>query len=623
MSKSQHKIPQETGRALIETKVATLPSAPGVYRMLDGDGNALYVGKAKNLKARVRSYTRPTGHNNRILRMIDATRDMEFIRTETETDALLLEANLIKKMKPRYNVLLRDDKSFPYILLADDHDVPQLYKHRGARKRPGAYFGPFASAGAVNRTLNTLQRAFLLRSCSDSVYDNRARPCLLYQIKRCSAPCTGEISPADYAELVEEARDFLSGKSRQVQDALLEKMQAASAATDFEAAAAARDRIRALTYVQQESGINPGDISEADVIAIEKQGGQSCVQVFFFRAGQNLGNKAYFPRHERDQAEPEILEAFIGQFYENRPVPREIFVNHKLADAMLIGEALSTRMGHNVKLHKPQRGDKMRLMRHAEQNAKEALARQVSESASQRKLLNGVAEAFGLDSAPERIEVFDNSHLQGTNQLGGMIVAGPDGFMKNQYRKFNIKDETTQPGDDYAMMREVFTRRYGRLAREENRSSAAWPDLVLVDGGRGQLNIAHEVMVELGLEDVPLVGMAKGPDRDTGRERFFMQGRSDFMMPPNSPVLYYLQRLRDEAHRFAIGSHRARRTADIRKNPLDGIDGIGASRKRALLHHFGSGRAVGRASLSELEKVEGISAKMAQRIYNHFNSNGS
>ncbi|CAI8214619.1 MAG: UvrABC system protein C [Alphaproteobacteria bacterium] len=623
MSKSQHKMPQETGRALIETKVATLPSAPGVYRMLDGDGNALYVGKAKNLKARVRSYTRPTGHNNRILRMIDATRDMEFIRTETETDALLLEANLIKKMKPRYNVLLRDDKSFPYILLADDHDVPQLYKHRGARKRPGAYFGPFASAGAVNRTLNTLQRAFLLRSCSDSVYDSRARPCLLYQIKRCSAPCTGEISLADYAELVEEARDFLSGKSRQVQDALLEKMQAASAATDFEAAAAARDRIRALTYVQQESGINPGDISEADVIAIEKQGGQSCVQVFFFRAGQNLGNKAYFPRHERDQAEPEILEAFIGQFYENRPVPREIFVNHKLAGAMLIGEALSTRMGHNVKLHKPQRGDKMRLMRHAEQNAKEALARQVSESASQRKLLNGVAEAFGLDSAPERIEVFDNSHLQGTNQLGGMIVAGPDGFMKNQYRKFNIKDETTQPGDDYAMMREVFTRRYGRLAREENRGSAAWPDLVLVDGGRGQLNIAHEVMVELGLEDVPLVGIAKGPDRDAGRERFFMQGRSDFMMPPNSPVLYYLQRLRDEAHRFAIGSHRARRSADIRKNPLDGIDGIGASRKRALLHHFGSGRAVGRASLSELEKVEGISAKMAQRIYNHFNSNES
>ena len=623
MSEDLQNPAQETGRALIEAKVATLPSAPGVYRMLDGDGNALYVGKAKNLKARVRSYARPSGHNNRILRMIDATQDMEFIRTETETDALLLEANLIKKMKPRYNVLLRDDKSFPYILLAEDHDVPQLYKHRGARKRPGAYFGPFASAGAVNRTLNTLQRAFLLRSCSDSVYDSRSRPCLLYQIKRCSAPCTGEISVTDYAELVEEARGFLNGKSRQVQDALLKKMQAASEATDFEAAAAARDRIRALTYVQQDSGINPGDIAEADIIAIEKQGGQSCVQVFFFRAGQNLGNKAFFPRHERDQAEPEILEAFIGQFYENRPVPREIFVNQKLADAALIGEALSTRMGHNVKIRKPQRGDKMNLMRHAEQNAREALARQVSESASQRKLLKGVAEAFGLESAPERIEVFDNSHLHGTNQLGGMIVAGPDGFIKNQYRKFNIKDENTQPGDDYAMMREVFTRRYGRLAREENRGSAEWPDLVLVDGGRGQLNIAHEVLVELGLGDVPLVGIAKGPDRDAGRERFFMQGKSDFMMPPNSPVLYYLQRLRDEAHRFAVEGHRARRNANIRKNPLDGIDGIGALRKRALLYHFGSGRAVGRASLSELEKVEGISAKMAQRIYNHFNSDES
>ena len=623
MSEKQDKPTQQTGRALIETKVATLPSAPGVYRMLDAEGNALYVGKAKNLKARVRSYARPTGHNNRILRMIDATRDMEFIRTETETDALLLEANLIKKMKPRYNVLLRDDKSFPYILLAEDHHVAQLYKHRGTRKRPGAYFGPFASAGAVNRTLNTLQRAFLLRSCSDSVYDSRTRPCLLYQIKRCSAPCTGEISTDGYGELVEEARDFLSGKSRQVQDALLKKMQAASEAMDFEAAAAARDRIRALTYVQQESGINPGDINEADVIAVEKQGGQSCVQVFFFRAGQNLGNRAYFPRHERDQNASEILEAFIGQFYENRPVPREIFVSHKCPGAALIGEALSTRMGHNVKLHKPQRGDKMSLMRHAQQNAKEALARHVSESASQRKLLSGGAEAFGLDSAPERIEVFDNSHLQGTNQLGGMIVAGPDGFLKNQYRKFNIKDETTAPGDDYAMMREVFTRRYGRLAREENRGSAAWPDLVLVDGGRGQLNIAREVMVELGLEDVPLVGIAKGPDRDAGRERFFMSEQADFMMPPNSPVLYYLQRLRDEAHRFAIGGHRARRSADIRKNPLDGIDGIGASRKRALLHHFGSGRAVGRASLSELEKVEGISAKMAQRIYNHFNATES
>ena len=611
------------GRALIEAKVATLPAAPGVYRMLDAEGNALYVGKAKNLKNRVRSYARPTGHNNRILRMIEATRQMEFIRTETETDALLLEANLIKKMRPRYNVLLRDDKSFPYILLAEDHAVPQLYKHRGARKRKGAYFGPFASAGAVNRTLNTLQRAFLLRSCSDSVYESRTRPCLLYQIKRCAAPCTGEISAEGYAELVDEAREFLTGNSRRVQDALLAKMQAASDDLDFEAAAAARDRIRALTYVQQESGVNPLDIAEADVVAVVQQGGQSCVQVFFFRAGQNLGNKAYFPRHDKEQSEAEILEAFIGQFYEGRPVPREIFVNHSLPGAALIGEALSTRMGRNIRIHKPQRGDKTALVRHAEQNAREALGRHVAESASQRKLLLGVAETFGLEAPPERIEVFDNSHLQGTNQLGGMIVAGPEGFMKTQYRKFNIKDETTQPGDDYAMMREVFTRRYGRLARDENRDSLAWPDLVLVDGGKGQLGVAHEVMQELGLEDIPLVGVAKGPERDAGRERFFMTDKPDFMLPPNSPVLYYLQRLRDEAHRFAIGGHRAKRKADIRKNPLDGIDGIGGHRKKALLHHFGSARAVGRASLADLEKVEGISAKMAQRIYSHFNSDES
>ena len=608
------------GRALIEAKVATLPSAPGVYRMLDAEGNALYVGKAKNLKNRVGSYARPTGHNNRILRMIDATRAMEFIRTETETDALLLEANLIKKLRPRFNVLLRDDKSFPYILLADDHEVPQLYKHRGPRKRPGAYFGPFASAGAVNRTLNTLQRAFLLRSCSDSVYESRTRPCLLYQIKRCAAPCTGEISNADYSELVEEARDFLSGNSRKVQDALLEKMQSASEMLDFEAAAAARDRIRALTYVQQESGINPLDIAEADVVAVAKEGGQSCVQVFFFRAGQNLGNKAYFPRHEKDQSEAEILEAFIGQFYEGRPVPRDIFVNHSLPAAVLIGEALSTRMGRNVKIHKPQRGDKTQLIRHAEQNAREALARHVAESASQRKLLRGVAEAFDLDTPPQRIEVFDNSHLQGTNQLGGMIVAGPDGFLKNQYRKFNIKNPDTAPGDDYAMMREVFTRRYGRLVKEDG---ANRPDLVLIDGGKGQLGVAMEVMAELGLEDIPLVGVAKGPDRDAGRERFFQPKKADFMMPQNSPVLYYLQRLRDEAHRFAIGGHRAKRKADLRKNPLDGIEGIGGHRKKALLHHFGSARAVGRASLADLEKVDGISAKMAQRIYNHFNSSES
>lgn len=607
--------------ALIESKVATLPSGPGVYRMLDEHGEALYVGKAKNLKNRVRAYTRPTGHNNRILRMIDRTRAMEFIRTETETDALLLEANLIKKLKPRYNVLLRDDKSFPYILLADDHAVPQLYKHRGARKRPGSYFGPFASAGAVNRTLNTLQRVFLLRSCSDSVYESRTRPCLLHQIKRCAAPCTGEISTEDYAELVDQARQFLKGDSRAVQDTLLAKMQAASDQLDFEAAAMARDRIRALTYVQRSNGINQLDVAEADVIAINKQGGQSCVQVFFFRAGQNLGNRAYFPRHDKDQSEAEILEAFVGQFYDNRPVPRLILVSHKLEGRHLLAEAMGLRMGHVVKISQPQRGDKANLMLRAKQNASEALARNMAEGTNQRRLLREVAELFDLPSAPERIEVFDNSHLQGTNQFGGMIVAGPEGFIKNQYRKFNIRDENTKPGDDYAMMREVFTRRYGRLAREENRQSENWPDLILVDGGRGQLNAAGTVLDELGLSDIPLVGVAKGPDRDAGRERFFMRQKRDFIMPPNTPVLYYLQRLRDEAHRYAIGAHRAKRAGAIRQNPLDQIDGIGATRKRALLHHFGSAKAVARAALADLEKVEGISDRIALKIYNHFNAN--
>ena len=607
--------------ALIESKVATLPSGPGVYRMLDEHGEALYVGKAKNLKNRVRAYTRPTGHNNRILRMIDRTRAMEFIRTETETDALLLEANLIKKLKPRYNVLLRDDKSFPYILLADDHAVPQLYKHRGARKRPGSYFGPFASAGAVNRTLNTLQRVFLLRSCSDSVYESRTRPCLLHQIKRCAAPCTGEISTEDYAELVDQARQFLKGDSRAVQDTLLAKMQAASDQLDFEAAAMARDRIRALTYVQRSNGINQLDVAEADVIAINKQGGQSCVQVFFFRAGQNLGNRAYFPRHDKDQGEAEILEAFVGQFYDNRPVPRLILVSHKLEGRHLLAEAMGLRMGHAVKISQPQRGDKANLMLRAKQNASEALARNMAEGTNQRRLLREVAELFDLPSAPERIEIFDNSHLQGTNQFGGMIVAGPEGFIKNQYRKFNIRDENTKPGDDYAMMREVFTRRYGRLAREENRQSENWPDLILVDGGRGQLNAAGTVLDELGLSDIPLVGVAKGPDRVAGRERFFMRQKRDFIMPPNTPVLYYLQRLRDEAHRYAIGAHRAKRAGAIRQNPLDQIDGIGATRKRALLHHFGSAKAVARAALADLEKVEGISDRIALKIYNHFNAN--
>ena len=615
-------MPKLQGIKLIEEKAATLPTGPGVYRMLDGEGTVLYVGKAKNLKARVRSYARPTGHNNRILRMIEATRDMEFIRTETETDALLLEANLIKKLRPRYNILLRDDKSFPYILLADDHAVPQLIKHRGARRRPGSYFGPFASAGAVNRSLNTLQRAFLLRSCSDSVYESRTRPCLLFQIKRCSAPCTGEISQADYSELVGQAHNFLKGDSRAIQEQLVEKMETASAQLDFEAAAAARDRIRALTYVQQESNINLSNIGEADVIAIANQGGASCVQVFFFRAGQNLGNKAYFPRHDRDSSPAEILEAFIGQFYDDRPAPAVILVSEKMSGTALLADALSLRAGNKVSLHCPQRGNKQALVDMAGQNAREALARHVAESDNQRRLLEDVAETFNLEAPPQRIEVFDNSHLQGTNQIGGMIVAGSEGFVKNQYRKFNIKNDDTVPGDDYAMMREVFTRRYGRLAREHKPGSETWPDLILVDGGRGQLNVAHDVLAELGLEDIALVGVAKGPDRDAGRERFFQHGANDFMLPTNSPVLYYLQRLRDEAHRFAIGGHRAKRQKDLRRNALDQISGIGASRKRALLHHFGSARAVGRAALADLEKVDGISAKMAKIIYDHFHGEG-
>ena len=602
-----------SGAALILQKVATLPPAPGVYRMMDAAGAVLYVGKARNLRLRVRAYTKARGHPNRILRMIDATSAMEFIRTETETDALLLEANLIKKLKPRFNVLMRDDKSFPYILLRTDHDVPRLQKHRGAQNITGDYFGPFASAGAVNQTLNSLQRAFLLRSCNDHVYNNRTRPCLLYQIKRCSAPCTGEISAADYGGLVAEAKRFLKGDSRAVQEALVGKMKTASAAQDFETAGAARDRIRALTYVQQKDGINAAMMKEADVIAIAKQGRQSCVQVFFFRAGQNLGNRAYFPRHDEEQSAEEILEAFIGQFYENRPIPPQIFVNATLAGRTLLAEALGIRMGHRVALAHPKRGGKLAVVNHAVQNASEALARRIAESDNQRRLLAEVATCFALPVPPTRIEVFDNSHLQGTNQIGAMIVASEEGFLKTQYRKFNIKDPSIN-GDDYAMMREVFGRRYGRMVREDG---APRPDLILVDGGQGQLSAAQEVLGELAL-DIPLVAIAKGVDRNAGRERFFMTGREAFSLPHDAAVLYYLQRLRDEAHRYAIGTHRARRKMAMYANPLDGVEGIGAARKRALLHHFGSAQEVGRAGANELEKVEGISARIAQRIYDHF-----
>lgn len=609
------------GTDLIRTKVKTLPGGPGVYRMLGENDDVLYVGKAKNLKNRVLSYTRISGHSNRIANMIRLTHDMEFIRTRTEADALLLEANLIQKFKPRFNVLMRDDKSLPFILLADDHSIPQITKHRGSRKRKGDYFGPFASPGAVNRTLNTLQKAFLLRSCSDSVYDSRTRPCLLHQIKRCSAPCTGEIPPEDYARLVKQARQFLSGGNKDVQEELAERMQAASDNQDYELAAEYRDRIRALTYIQSTTDVFARTVKEADVISLAQQGGQSCIQVFFFRAGRNLGNKAYFPRHDRETPAEEILESFIIQFYENRQAPGKILLNLQLPGKTLLEQALSLKQDRKVAMSVPQRGEKADIVAHTEQNAREALARKLSETASQQNLLSAVAETFELDAPPRRIEVFDNSHMGGANQLGAMIVATADGFVKNQYRKFNIRNPDAAPGDDYAMMREVLTRRYERMVREENSDGSNQPDLILIDGGKGQLGIARRVMEELGL-DIPLVGIAKGPDRNAGRERFFMPGKEVFSLPPNSPVLYYLQRLRDEAHRFAIGGHRLKRKKDIRANPLDEISGVGAKRKKALLHHFGSAKAVMRASLSDLMRVEGISAKIARQIYDHFNGEG-
>ena len=613
-----------SGATLIAEKVKLLPDSPGVYRMYDAKGELLYVGKARSLKKRVASYAKLGGHSNRIARMIASTAQMEFISTATETDALLLEANLIKRLKPRYNVLMRDDKSFPYILLRGDHPFPQVLKHRGARSTQGDYFGPFASAGAVTATLNALQKAFLLRSCSDSVFESRTRPCLLFQIKRCSAPCTGEIGEEGYAELVEEARAFLKGRSRKTQQQLVGLMDKASADLDFERAAIYRDRIRALTQIQSHQGINPQTVTEADVFAAWSEGGQTCVQVFFFRAGQNWGNRAYFPRHDKELPLEEVLDAFLAQFYEDRPPPRMVLLSHDVPGRALLAEALTIRGGRKVAVGVPRRGEKRELVDHALTNAREALGRRLAESSTQRKLLEGVAEVFGLEQPPRRIEVYDNSHISGSKPVGGMIVAGPEGFVKNQYRKFNIRGEDIEPGDDYAMMREVLTRRFTRLLKESGNapeSEALWPDLILIDGGAGQLKVALEVLNELGIDNVTAVGVAKGPERDAGRERFFMPGRPDFMMEPRNPVLYYLQRLRDEAHRYAIGSHRARRSKAIGVNPLDEVPGIGPGRKRALLQHFGSARAVARAGLSDLESVTGISAKVARAVYDHFHGN--
>jgi excinuclease ABC subunit C len=616
--------PKLKGAALIKDEVKRLPDRPGVYRMVGEEGEVLYVGKARSLKKRVIQYAQGRFHTQRIANMVDLTRSMEFVTTRTETDALLLEINLIKQLKPRFNVLLRDDKSFPEIVIRREHAAAQLRKHRGAHTIKGDYFGPFASAYSVNKALNTLQKAFLLRSCSDSVYESRTRPCMLHQIRRCSAPCTGLISLADYAGLVGQAEDFLRGKSRLVMKTMADEMQALSDEMEFERAARLRDRIRALASVAQETQINPETMDEGDVFALFAEGGQACVQVFFFRAGQNWGNRAYFPRVDKSDEDADVMGAFLGQFYDDKPIPKLILTNVEPVDRELLQEAFALKGGRKVEIARPQRGEKRQLVDQALINAREALGRKMSESSAQTKLLAGVCEAFGLETPPERIEVYDNSHIMGTNAVGGMIVAGPEGFQKSQYRKFNIKGTDITPGDDFGMMKEVLRRRFGRLVKEEEESALEGkgtpvrPDLVLIDGGMGQINAVMEVLADLGVDDIAVVGVAKGPDRDAGLERFFIPGKPYFMLEPKSPVLYYLQRLRDEAHRFAIGTHRAKRSAEMKKNPLDEIEGVGPGRKKALLHAFGSARGVSRASVDDLLKVEGVSQPLAERIYGFF-----
>jgi excinuclease ABC subunit C len=629
------------------------PTSPGVYRMIGATAEVLYVGKAKNIKKRILAYARPTGHANHIARMIAATTAIEFVSTATETEALLLEANLIKRLRPRFNVQLRDDKSFPYILITAGDLPAQITKHRGARSRPGDYFGPFAAVSAVNRTITALERAFLIRSCSDAVYESRTRPCLLYQIKRCSAPCTGEISHGDYTELVREAKAFLSGKSRAIKEELAADMDQASNALDFERAAVLRDRLAALAAVQAHQGINPRGVEEADVFAVYQDGGFNCIEVFFFRTGQNWGNRAYFPKADRSLAAADVLGEFLAQFYDDKPCPRLILLSHAIEECALLAEALSIKSGRKIDILAPQRGEKKELVNHALANAREALGRKLAETASQQKLLSALTTTLSLSGSPRRIEVFDNSHIQGSNAVGAMIVAGPEGFRKNQYRKFNIKSAELTPGDDYGMMREVLTRRFKRLLSQGPRatnlgqaedappqapsSSAApdeqssgpppetdsgaespWPDLVVIDGGEGQLKAAEDILAGLGVHDVPLVAIAKGPDRDAGRETFHVPAKPPFKLPPRDPVLYFLQRLRDEAHRFAIGSHRQKRRRDIREAGLQEISGIGPTRKRALLRHFGTVKAIERASLDDLEQVPGISAETARRVYDFF-----
>ena len=659
--------PLAAGRASLARYARHAPSSPGVYRMLDAAGDVLYVGKAKSIRKRIASYLRPLGHDARISRMIAAISSLEFVTTRTETEALLLEANLIKRLRPRFNVLMRDDKSFPYILITGDEPAPQIIKHRGARSHAGAYFGPFASAWAVNRTITALQRAFLLRSCSNAVYESRTRPCLLHQIKRCSAPCTGEIAPAAYAGLVGEARAFLSGRSRAVKEHLAADMQAAAEALDYERAAIYRDRLAALSAIQTQQGINPRGVEEADVFGAYQDGGFTCIEVFFFRTGQNWGNRAYFPRADRSLTVEEVLGAFLAQFYDDKPCPRLILLSHAYADCKLLGEALATRSGYRVEVTAPQRGEKRELVEHATANAREALGRKLADTSAQHKLLESLAQSFGLPRVPRRIEIYDNSHIQGTNAVGAMVVAGPDGFAKNQYRKFNIRSTALTPGDDYGMMREVLTRRFKRLQDEAPRAvddpaaaveeetvaapadlepdfdtdvddiedaepdapeaeegpESPWPDLVLIDGGQGQLAVARETLAELGIADVPLVAIAKGPDRDAGRETFFMPGRTPFRLPPRAPLLYFIERLRDEAHRFAVGSHRQRRKRGLREGGLQEIPGIGPLRKRALLHHFGTLKSIERASIADLAKVDGVNAETARKIYDFFHDAGS
>jgi excinuclease ABC subunit C len=645
------------GRGVISHYGKHAPSSPGVYRMIGASGEVLYVGKAKNIKKRILAYARPTGHANHIARMIAATTAIEFVSTATETEALLLEANLIKRLRPRFNVLLRDDKSFPYILISAGSLPAQIAKHRGARNRPGDYFGPFAAVSAVNRTITALERAFLIRSCTDTVYESRTRPCLLHQIKRCSAPCTGEISHGDYAELVREATAFLSGKSRAIKEELAAEMDQASSALDFERAAMLRDRLAALAAIQARQGINPRGVEEADVFAVHQDGGFNCIEVFFFRTGQNWGNRAYFPKADRSLAAAEVLGEFLAQFYDDKPCPRLILLSHAIADRSLLADALTIKSGHKIEVLTPQRGEKKDLVNHALANAREALGRKLAETASQQKLLSALADTFGLPRPPRRIEVYDNSHIQGSNAVGAMVVAGPEGFRKNQYRKFNIKSADLTPGDDYGMMREVLTRRFKRLLTEAPRTPAGaehaeadvpvssegtptsmaptlerseqpiadadradspWPDLVVIDGGEGQLKAVQEMLAEVGVTDVPLVAIAKGPDRDAGRETFHAPGKPSFKLPPRDPVLYFLQRLRDEAHRFAIGSHRQKRKRDIREAGLQEIPGIGPTRKRALLRHFGTLKAIERASLDDLAQVAGINAETARRIHDFF-----